>query len=172
MLLSPWAEGFIGHPKHYGFGSTKRFWDPASGMVPAPNITPLCLGPAPNITPLCLVPAQSMKSSMRPLCLVNMVNLMKSAVSHRALVRYGPCTKRDTALFGQLTKEWFGAAGLGARRREKVKFAVLLRNTGQGARAGAFASVAPHLQHSGGRRWAGRPGRRRRRAGGAAVGDE
>lgn len=24
-------EGFIGHPKHYGFGSTKRFWDPASG---------------------------------------------------------------------------------------------------------------------------------------------
>ena len=24
-------EGFIGHPKHYGFGSTKRFWEPASG---------------------------------------------------------------------------------------------------------------------------------------------
>ena len=24
-------EGFIGHPMHYGFGSTKRFWDPASG---------------------------------------------------------------------------------------------------------------------------------------------
>ena len=24
-------EGFIGHPLHYGFGSTKRFWEPASG---------------------------------------------------------------------------------------------------------------------------------------------